>query len=699
MSEPAAVAPIAAPYLALIPLLPLAGAVTLALGGAALQRRFGEALVGWLACATVGAAFVLSVTAFLQLAGLPPAERHLLADLFPWIQVGSLRVDFAYAADPLTAIALLVVTGIGGLIHVYATGYMHDDPAYWRFFAYLNLFTFAMLTLVMGDNLLLLFLGWEGVGFCSWALIGFWHKELPNTTAGNKAFIVNRIGDFGFVLGIFLLFWSLDAAGHATLSFRELRPQVHALESMTFWGVPVITLATLLLFVGATGKSAQIPLYVWLPDAMAGPTPVSALIHAATMVTAGIYMIGRLHFLFDLAPFTLHVIAVIGAATALLAATIAVAQNDIKKVLAYSTVSQLGYMFLAMGVGAHGAGIFHLMTHAFFKACLFLGAGSVIHAMGGEHDMRKMGGLWSALPSTSKTFLIATLALTGCPFLAGFFSKDEILWQAFSSRHGHWALWLTATLVAGLTAFYMFRQVFMVFFGESRADHHTREHVHESPSVMTVPLWILAIGSIAAGYLGVPHVLSAPARIPHYWNEWLAPVFGGHGPIEEHLPAGGDAALELLLMAISVGVAFAGAGLAYLMYYRGSIRPALFSEAAGGAPYRLVLNKYYVDELYDLIFVRGALLLSRAAAWFDLHVIDGIVNLAAVVVREVARLGGFLDNLVVDGAVNAVAEATWVVGGRIRRIQTGAISAYLYVVVLGVLGGVFLWWSWAVASL
>jgi NADH-quinone oxidoreductase subunit L len=697
MSEHAA-APVAAPFLALIPLLPLAGAVVLGLAGAWLQKRLGKGPVGWIACATVGLSFLLSLVVFVKLAGLPPAERRLLADLFPWIHVGTLQVDFAFAADPLTAIALLVVTGIGGLIHVYATGYMQDDEAVWRFFAYLNLFTFAMLTLVMGDNLLLLFLGWEGVGFCSWGLIGFWHKELVNTTAGNKAFIVNRIGDFGFVLGIFLLFWSLDGAGHGTLTFPELREHAPVLESMTFWGVPTVTLVTLLLFVGATGKSAQIPLYVWLPDAMAGPTPVSALIHAATMVTAGIYMIGRLHFLFDMAPFTLHVVAVIGAATALLAATIAVAQNDIKKVLAYSTVSQLGYMFLAMGVGAHGAGIFHLMTHAFFKACLFLGAGSVIHAMGGEQDMRNMGGLWYRLPSTSKTFLIATLALTGAPFLAGFFSKDEILWQAFSSRHGHWALWLVATLVAGLTAFYMFRQVFMVFFGESRADHHTQEHIHESPPVMTVPLWILAIGSILVGYLGVPHVLSGPVHLPHFFNDWLAPVFGGHGPVEEHLPAGGNEAMELLLMAVSVGVAFTGAGLAYLMYYRQRVRPEIFSEALGGVPYRVVANKYYVDELYDLVFVRGTLLLARAAAWFDQHVIDGIVNLSAVAVRETARLGGFLDNLIVDGAVNAVAEITWAAGGRIRRIQTGAISAYLYVVVLGVLGGVFLWWSWAVAS-
>ena len=687
--------------LAAIPLCPLAGALVLGLGGAPLQRRFGKRVVGWIACATVATAFVLSLGVLFQLAGLPPEQRHLVADLFPWIHVGSLRLDMAFAADPLTAVALLVVTGIGGLIHLYATGYMHDDDAYWRFFAYLNLFTFAMLTLVMGDNLLLMFLGWEGVGFCSWGLIGFWYHDLANAQAGNKAFIVNRIGDFGFVLGIFLLFWSFEQAGHPTLVFREMREHVHAIEGMSLWGVPIITLATLLLFVGATGKSAQIPLYVWLPDAMAGPTPVSALIHAATMVTAGVYMIGRLNFLFDLAPFTLHVIAAIGALTALVAATIAVAQNDIKKVLAYSTVSQLGYMFIGMGVGAHGAGIFHLVTHAFFKACLFLGAGSVIHAMGGEQDMRKMGGLWSHLPSTSKTFLIATLALTGCPFLAGFFSKDEILWQAFSSRHGHWLLWLVATAVAGLTAFYMFRQVFLVFFGECRADHHTQEHLHESPAVMTVPLWILAIGSVLAGYLGVPHALGGFAGIPHVFNDWLAPVLGAHGPVaggEAHGAPGGELALELGLMAVSVAVALSGFLLAYLMYFRGTIRPDTFSELAGGAPYRLVLNKYWVDEVYDRVFVRGTLLLSRVAAWFDQNVIDGLVNLSAVAVRNVARLGGFLDDLIVDGAVNAVANATWSVGGRIRRIQTGAINVYLYVVVLGLLGGVFLWWSWAQAS-
>jgi NADH-quinone oxidoreductase subunit L len=688
--------PVAAGWVALIPLLPLAGAVVLGLAGAPLQRRFGKGVVGGLAVATVGAAFLLSVVAFVQLLGLPADDRLLLARLFRWIDVGSLRVDVAFQVDPLSAVMILVVTGIGGLIHVYATGYMHEDPAFWRFFAYLNLFTFAMLTLVLGDSLLLMFVGWEGVGFCSWALIGFWHKELANTTAGNKAFIVNRIGDFGFVLGIFLLFWSLEAHdGQGTLVFRDLAARAHLLEGMAFWGLPVATLVTLFLFVGATGKSAQIPLYVWLPDAMAGPTPVSALIHAATMVTAGVYMIGRLSFLFAMAPQTLAVVATIGAATAVLAATIAVAQNDIKRVLAYSTVSQLGYMFLAMGVGAYAAGIFHLMTHAFFKACLFLGSGSVIHAMGGEQDMRNMGGLWTKLPATSRTFVIATLALTGCPLLAGFFSKDEILWQTFAS--GATLLWAVGTAVAGLTAFYMFRQVFMVFAGECRADHETQHHLHESPPVMTRPLWILAAGSLLAGYLGVPAVLGHPIGLPNLFEGWLEPVLAHpavHGVEAAHHGAG----IELGLMLVSVAVAAAGFGLAWLMYYRRALRPEVFSEALGGVPYRVVLNKYFVDELYGLVFVRGGLVFFRLMAWLDLHVIDGIVNLAATVTRGVTALTGLLDLWVVDGAVNGVAGATQFVGRRVRNLQTGGINAYLYVVVLGVLGGVLLYWSWAQAS-
>jgi NADH-quinone oxidoreductase subunit L len=409
-------------------------------------------------------------------------------------------------------------------------------------------------------------------------------------------------------------------------------------------------------------------------------------------VTAGVYMIARLNFLFAMAPATLAVVATVGAATALLAATIALAQNDIKRVLAYSTVSQLGYMFLAMGVGAYAAGIFHLMTHAFFKACLFLGSGSVIHAMGGEQDMRKMGGLRAKLPATSTTFIVATLAIAGIPPLAGFFSKDEILWQAYSSPFGSRALWGVGLLVAGLTAFYMFRQVFMVFFGECRADHETQHHLHESPSVMTAPLWILMIGSVLAGLLWVPHVF-----LP--FEHWLEPVMAGHtaGVAAHHGEAAG-VSTELTLMLVSVLVAGSGIGLAWLMYRRGSVRAEAFSGALGGLPYRLVYNKYYVDEIYGLVFVGGGLLVCRLAAWFDGHVIDGLVNLSALVVRGVSALTGLIDSFVVDGAVNGVATGTQFVGRRVRNLQTGAINAYLYVVVLGVLGGVLLYWSWAAAS-
>jgi len=417
---------------------------------------------------------------------------------------------------------------------------------------------------------------------------------------------------------------------------------------------------------------------------MAGPTPVSALIHAATMVTAGVYMIGRLNFLFTMAPFTLAIIATIGVGTALLAATIALAQNDIKKVLAYSTVSQLGLMFLAMGVGAYAAGIFHLMTHAFFKACLFLGSGSVIHAMGGEQDMRQMGGLRSKLPITSTTFIIATLAIAGIPPLAGFFSKDEIFWQAFSSPLGGKGLWAAGVLVAFMTAFYMFRQVFMVFFGECRAHHEVQHHLHESPPSMTWPLRILAFGSVVAGFLWIPHVWTP-------FEHWLEPVTG-------HPLGHGETSTELSLMALSVLVSLSGIGLAWMMYAGRVVKPEIFSEALGGLPYRTVYNKYYIDELYQLVFVRGAVVLARAAAWFDAHIIDGIVNLSALVVRGAANLTGAIDNYIVDGAVNGVADVTQRVGRRVRNLQTGAISAYLYFIVFGVLGGVLLYWSWAVAS-
>jgi NADH-quinone oxidoreductase subunit L len=668
-------------YLRWIVLLPLAGAVINGVAGATIQKAFGKRAISVIACTPVLLAFVLSVVAFWQLRSLDPAHRLLLDRLFTWIAVGGLRVDVAFQADPLSVVMILVVTGVGGLIHLYSVGYMHDEESYWRYFAFLNLFTFAMLTLVLGDNLLLMFVGWEGVGLCSYALIGFWYKERANASAGSKAFIVNRVGDFGFMLAMFLLFWTLDGLGHPTLTFREIGAHAHLLEGHQFWGVSTVTLITLLMFVGATGKSAQIPLHVWLPDAMAGPTPVSALIHAATMVTAGVYMIARTSFLYSMAPFTLGVVATVGALTALFAATIGLAQNDIKKVLAYSTVSQLGYMFLAMGVGAYAAGIFHLMTHAFFKACLFLGSGSVIHAMHGEQDMRKMGGLKRWMPYTYWTFLISTIAIAGIPPTAGFFSKDEILWKAFSSEHGSPILWAVGFAAAGMTAFYMFRQVYMTFHGECRADHHTQEHLHESPPIMTYPLVILAALAFVGGFLGVPHALGGANQ----FEQWLAPVLA-HGHEAAHAEAHHVEPIEYLLMAFSVAIAAAGILLARAMYLKRSIKPETFTELAGGRPYQWVYNKYYVDELYEAVFVNGTLGATRASAVFDLRVIDGLVNLSARITVFVSWLGGLFDKYVVDGAVDGLAWITRFVGGRVRRLQTGSINAYLYVIVIAVVG-------------
>jgi NADH-quinone oxidoreductase subunit L len=579
----------------------------------------------------------------------------------------------AFWVDPLSAVMILVVTGIGGLIHIYATGYMHEDKAFWRFFAYLNLFTAAMLTLVTGDSLLLMFVGWEGVGLCSYALIGFWYQDHSNARAGNKAFIVNRVGDFGFVLGMFLLFWTFDAQGHGTLTFREMAERSSTLQGQQIWGMSVVTLATLLLFVGATGKSAQIPLHVWLPDAMAGPTPVSALIHAATMVTAGVYMTARLNFLFSMAPFTLNVIAWIGVFTALMAATIALTQTDIKRVLAYSTVSQLGYMFIGVGVAGYAAAIFHLVTHAFFKACLFLGSGSVIHAMGGEQDMRKMGGLKDHMPYTFWTFAISVLAIAGTPFTAGFFSKDEILWLAFTSEHGSLTLWLLSVVGAGMTAFYMFRQFFMVFFGKCRADHHTQEHLHESPRVMTLPLVVLAIGALVAGYIGLPSVFGGSQ-----FGHWLEPVVGAHA--EEHP----QHLLELGLMGVSISVAACGFLIAYLMYYRAALSPERFAALASGFFYRLFDRKYYLDEIYQVIFVNGTLLLARIGAWFDQYVIDGIVDGSASLTRFVSWINGLFDNYIIDGIVNGIADVTYGTGNKLRRVQTGNINGYLYGILIAV---------------
>ena len=612
-----------------IPLIPLLGSVLNAFAGETLGRRTAPAL----ACAAVGASFALALYIFFQL----PAAGMFRDTVYTWIESGTFSVNFAFQVDSLTAVMLLIVTGIGFLIHIYSLGYMGHDQGVVRFFVYLNLFIFFMLVLVMADNLLVLFVGWEGVGLCSYLLIGFWYQDHGNATAGNKAFIVNRIGDFGFILGILLLVTELGRQGIWTLEFAELQRHVQLINPA------VIVVVTLLLFVGAAGKSAQIPLFVWLPDAMAGPTPVSALIHAATMVTAGVYMTARLHFLFDLAPATLGVIAWIGAATAIFAATIALTQNDIKKVLAYSTVSQLGYMFLAVGLGAFSAAIFHVFTHAFFKACLFLGSGSVIHALNGEQDMRRMGGLKAPMPATYWTYVIATLAIAGIPLTAGFFSKDLILWQAFS--HGAYFLWAIGLVTAGLTAFYMFRQLFMVFHGESRADAHARAHRHESPAVMTVPLVILAVGSILSGWLGAPEYLWGSR-----WDHYLEGIFGAQ---EHH----GSVTTELMVTLLTLVVVAAGIFSAFLKYGRTG---AGVDREPAHLLYRLSLNKYYVDEVYDFLFVRPFAACARFfARVFDPWIIDGAVNGVA------ASVQGF----------------SWVW----RGLQTGNVQHYLAGFLLGAL--------------
>lgn len=584
--------------------LPLAGV----LFNATLGQRSRRA-VTFVAPGVVALSFAAALYALAQL--LAKTEGAVLVDhVYSWIGAGTLRVDVRFSMDALSAVMALVVTGVGFLIHVYSTGYMHDDEGYARYFTYLNLFTFAMLVLVLADNLPLLFVGWEGVGLCSYLLIGFWYEDPEKASAGKKAFIVNRVGDAAFLIGLFLLFWSLGP-GDLGLSFREIADRTDLI------GPGVATAICLLLFAGATGKSAQIPLYVWLPDAMAGPTPVSALIHAATMVTAGVYMIARLSFLYALAPAALAVVAWVGAATAVFAATIGLVQNDIKKVLAYSTISQLGYMFLGLGVGAFTAAIFHLVTHAFFKALLFLGSGSVIHALGGEQDVRQMGGLRRWMPVTYGTFLVATLAIAGIPPFAGFFSKDEILLGAWTAGHGVPLLWVLGLAGAGLTSFYMFRLLFLTFHGDCRAPEHTRDHLHESPPSMTVPLTALAVLSVIGGWIGLPLDL----LWGHVLGDFLSPVFA-HAEAHPHVSPG----VELALMAASIGVAVAGIGVAWAMYGR----PSDLAErlaARWRAFYSLLLNKYWVDEIYDAAVVKPTV---RTANWLwravDARAIDGTVN-------------------------------------------------------------------------
>ncbi len=721
--------------LALIPLFPLLGFLV----NASLGRRLPKGVSGPLACAVMLASFAAAVTSVFRLAALPADGREIVQAVFTWIRSGDFSLDLTFRLDPLSALMILVITGIGTLIHVYSTAYMHEetDADYARFFSYLNLFVFFMLLLVLGANFLVMFVGWEGVGLCSYLLIGFYYVKKSAGDASKKAFIVNRVGDYAFVLGTLLAFVTFG-----TLDFQLIAAKATPMAAETA-SFGVLSLITLLMFVGATGKSAQIPLYTWLPDAMEGPTPVSALIHAATMVTAGVYMIGRNAVLFEHAPITLGIVAAVGAATALFAGTIGLVQNDIKRVLAYSTVSQLGYMFLAMGVGAFGAGIFHLYTHAFFKACLFLGSGAVIHALHGEQDIRHMGGLKKDLPITFWTFVIASVAIAGVPGLAGFFSKDEILFETF--RHGHTWLWVIGVLTSLLTATYMFRLVFLTFFGERRAapapahhghppsphgfgaqaahghaapDHGGHEHghgghLHDAPPAMAVALIVLAVGSVLAGYVGVPHALGGHNSL----GEWLHPAFvatpkalaecnvpvalpgapagmtlaecapgdavpamastatmaaeqavpaaaqepaGAAADAGHEAPAGeahDETALELTLMAVSSVIAFLGIGLAAFLWLKNPQIPASMASNFAGL-HRLLLNKYYVDEIYDAAIVHPLQRASTEGLWkgMDVKVVDGVVNLAGYLVAGVSAVLRLLQT----GSVRSYAASTFV---------------------------------------
>jgi NADH-quinone oxidoreductase subunit L len=682
----------------LIPVLPGIGA---ALNGLLGIRYFSKPVAAAIACATMAAALILSIFAFAQLLGAE--HREHVVTLGHWIPpiplqtvdgLGAFQAPWAFRLDPLSGMMILIVTGIGFLIHLYSSSYMGHEPrgAYVRFFCYLNLFCCFMLTLVLGSTFLVMFVGWEGVGLCSYLLIGFWYHKKSAADAGKKAFIVNRVGDFGFVLGVFLIFFTFG-----TIDFREV---AEAASHMPVEGAAFGVLSTicLLLFVGAVGKSAQIPLYIWLPDAMEGPTPVSALIHAATMVTAGVYMVGRNAVLFSHAPMVMTTIAVVGAVTALMAASIGLVQTDIKKVLAYSTVSQLGYMFLATGVGAFGAAAFHLMTHAFFKALLFLGSGSVIHAMNDEQDMRKMGNMKLYMPITYVTMFVGALAIAGVPGLSGFFSKDEILYRTFLESP---LLWGLAVITAGMTAFYMFRLIFMTFFGSYRGpswghdaeghsdqkdgDHgaHAWHGPHESPTLMTAPLMVLALGAAVAGYVGIPAALGGSNAIEHFLEPVYVAESAAHAEEGEHAVAHLSHAAELGLMAFSVLIAGLGIALAYHLYVR---RPKRSEELAANwaGAHRVLTNKYYVDEAYDATVIKGTMSGARGLWAVDRYVVDGAVNGAGWLTRALAWVSHVLDKYIVDGLVNLFAwicaEGSYV----FRRGQTGLIQNYAVASLFGV---------------
>ena len=620
----------------LIPILPFVGFIINGLG----RNTLSKGVIGFIGSTVVFLSFALSIAAFLQ---INSTHTPIEVTYFDWIHVGRLTIPFAFLVDQLSVIMLLIITGVGFLIHIYSVGYMHDDEGFGKFFSYLNLFIFFMLLLVLGSNYIIMFIGWEGVGLCSYLLIGFWYSNASYSDAAKKAFVMNRIGDLGFLIGVFVIIQTFGSA-----NFSDVLGGAAHMQS----GNGTLTLITLLLFVGATGKSAQIPLFTWLPDAMAGPTPVSALIHAATMVTAGVYMIARSNIMFTLSPVTLHVITIIGLATIVLAALIAMTQTDIKKVLAYSTVSQLGYMFLGLGVGAYTGAFFHVLTHAFFKALLFLGAGSVIHAVSGEQDMRNMGGLRAKLPVTFATMLIGTLAISGLPPFAGFFSKDEILAHVYEQNP---TLWVIGVIAAMFTSFYMFRMLYLTFFGKFRGTHEQEHHLHESPSSMTIPLIVLAILSIVGGFMNIPHVLGG-----HHWlQNFLAPVFEKSTAIQELHPNELSSSTEWLLMGISVGGAVIALVYAYSKYIGKGHVPV--ADTAQRSPLTgLAYNKFYIDEIYDFIIRKP---------------LDGL----SVFFYKVVDLLG------IDGIVNGIGRGSLEAGKDLRLLQSGNVGFYIFMMVIGVI--------------
>ncbi|MBH0202933.1 MAG: NADH-quinone oxidoreductase subunit L [Nitrospira sp.] len=634
----------------LIPVFPLLAVLMNGLLGS----RYSQDLAHRLAWGSVGLSFLCTVGVFADVMRTGVSHEVIV---YQWIFGGDLAINLAYLVDPLTCAWLLVVTGVGFLIHVYSVGYMHGEDGFTRFFTYMNLFMVSMLLLVMGNNYVVLFIGWEGVGLCSYLLIGYYYDKVSAAKAASKAFVVNRIGDAGFLVAIFLVFINFK-----TLDYTKVFAQVGQLSP------DMATAIALCLLVGAIGKSAQLPLHTWLPDAMEGPTPVSALIHAATMVTAGVYMIVRNHAIFDLSPFAMSMVAFVGGGTALFAATIGLVQTDIKRVLAYSTVSQLGYMFLGCGIGAYTASVFHVMTHAFFKALLFLSAGSVIHALSGEQDIRKMGGLSNRIPWTHRLFLIGTIAIAGLPPLAGFWSKDEIMAHAFT--HQHYLLYGMAAVGALMTSFYMFRLTYLTFYGASRMDAHTAEHVHESPMVMVAPLLVLAFLSVVGGL-----ILGFPPE--HGWlHGFLGPVVGGGA---EHEAGAG---MVILLMSIAIVIALLGWGLAHFLYAVSPMTAEGWAERFSGA-YRILLNKYYVDELYDLLFVEPLKRLGAMLDWFDRTVIDGIVRGVGCLTDWGAFASTWIEKYIVYAGLNVIGYGNHLAAREGRKMQSGMVHHYAAIIVAG----------------